>query len=289
MNKKRLRLQRRTLPWLLILPHLGGVVLFYVYPFLWSLQYSFRSRNGFSLDVYRDLVQNDAFRLAMRNTAFFTGLAVPLLLLVSFAVAMALHLVLKGSRLILHLFILYYAVPSISIAYTWTLLFANSGLFNRGAAFVMGVAPLNWLDGSWLFVPLVSFFLVKYSAYPILILFAGLGAIPGELYEEAEMGGATFWQKTRYLTLPLLAPELGFAAVLGFYFSLRVYKDAYAMFGAYPPKSVYLLQHFMNNNFISLHLERLTAASSLTAVFVALVILFFFQRNRSAYFPQTEK
>ncbi|MDI4647859.1 carbohydrate ABC transporter permease [Cohnella hashimotonis] len=201
------------------------------------------------------------------------------------AVALSVHNAIRGSIWLLHSFVLYYAIPTASIAYSWTLLFGNSGIVNRVIHEIFGGLLINWLDGNWLFVPLVSFFLIKYCAYPILILLGGLQAIPGDLYEAAAIDGASFMRKTRWITIPLLLPELSFIALLGFFYNFKIYKEAYAMFGAYPPRSIYLVQHFMNNNFIQLNLNRLVASSTLTAAVAALLILLLVRMNRSAYEP----
>lgn len=277
-------LRKHKVALLLLFPHLAGVMVFYILPFLWGIVQSFVSGSTFSLSAYGILFANKAFQLAVRNTLLLTALTVPLLLAVSLAVALLVQRYARSGALLLHAFVINYAIPTASIAYVWMLLYEDFGFVNTWLNQLAGIPPRNWLDSALLYVPIISLFLAKYAAYPILLFLGGLQALPSDLYEAADMDGATGFQKFRYLTLPLLVPELLFVAVLGFFFNFKVYKEAYALFGSYPPKSIYLVQHFMNNHFQKLNLDLLTASASVMTVVIGTLIYLLIRLNRRAYF-----
>lgn len=275
---------KKTIAFWLLIPHLAGVMVFYLIPFVWSVFQSFDTASGIGIENYIALFGNEAFRLAIGNTLLLTLFTVPLLIVVSLAVALYVHQFMKSGFLVLHAFVLNYAIPTASIAYVWTLLFGDFGFVNVWLGRFLGMPYHNWHDGILLYVPVVSFFLLRYAAYPIIIFIGGLQALPRPVYEAASIDGASRTKKFLYLTLPLLIPEILFIAILGFFFNFKMYKEAYALFGAYPPKVIYLVQHFMNNQFQKLNLDTLTASATVMALAIAVVIYLLIRMNRSAFF-----
>lgn len=276
-------LRKHRFAFLFLLPHLAGVIVFYLLPFLWGVVQSFHVNSGVGIGHYVNLLGNEAFRLAARNTLFLTLLTVPLLIIVSLAAALYVQSFVKSGSFLLHSIVFNYAIPTASIAYIWLLMFGNYGFVNTLFVDGLGLSRQNWLDGTLLYIPIISFFLVKYAAYPVLILIGGLQALPRSMYEAAEIDGASKYARFKYITLPLLVPEILFSAMLGFFFNFKIYKEAYAMFGAYPPKSIYLVQHFMNNHFIKLNMGTLTSSATIMTMIIAIIIYLLIRFNRSAY------
>ena len=98
--------------------------------------------------------------------------------------------------------------------------------------------------------------------------------IPQGLFDTASIEGANGWQKLRYVTLPLLKPSLMFSAVIGMINSFKSYREAFLLSGKHPHESIYMLQHFLNNNFENLNYARLAVASVLTALPMIVVAVF---------------
>jgi len=282
MNSRKIR---KLAVWSLLLPHLAGVMVFYLLPFGWGIVQSLRTASGFGLANYAHLFRNEAFRLAAVNTLTLALVTVPLLVGLSMAAALYAHRHLKSGFLLLHPVLINFAIPTASIAYMWTILFEDFGWVNVWVHRGFGVPHQNWLDGALLYVPIVSIFLFKYLAFPIFIFFGGRQSLPAELYEAASIDGASAFKKFWHLTVPLLTPEILFTAVLGFFYNFKIYKEAYVLFGAYPPKEAYLIQHFLNNQFQKVALDTLTAAAAVMAVAIGAVIYGLIRANRSAYFP----
>lgn len=262
--------RRRITGVLLFLPILFGTLLFFALPFGMVIGYSFGLGGGQSrfagFSNYMKVLESESFRLAAGNTAKFLVLGVPLLLLLGLALALLVHASLPGSRLCGNTILLPLVLPIASIVMV-----------------VEWLIPSPVLDGPAAFWLLLALYLWKNCGYITVLLLAGLALIPRELYDTAAMEGADGRGQLWYITLPLLAPSLSFSAVLGVINSFKSYREAFLLGGKYPHESIYLLQHFLNNNFENLNYARLAVASVLTALPIVLATagVLLYQRRRT--------
>lgn len=265
-----LRRRRRLTGVLLFLPILLGTLLFFALPFCMVIGYSFGIGGGQSrfagFSNYVKVLESESFRLAAGNTAKFLVLGVPLLLLLGLVLALLVHASLPGSRLCSNTILLPLVLPIASIVMV-----------------VEWLIPSSALDGPAAFWILLALYLWKNCGYITVLLLAGLALIPRELYDTAAMEGANGRGQLWYITLPLLAPSLSFSAVLGVINSFKSYREAFLLGGKYPHESIYLLQHFLNNNFENLNYARLAVASVLTALPIVLATagVLLYQRRRT--------
>ncbi len=264
-------------PWLFLAPSLCGVVLFVLAPFAETLRRSVTDTMGrrfVGAANYTAVLGNDAFRLAVKNTARFVGICVPLLLALSLALALALRTRgLKGTpwaELYRTTFLLPMALPVASLALLWRVLFAQNGLVNAALGTTcdfMGTDAAFWV--------LIFTYLWKNVGYDSILWSGGLDSISTELYEAAAVDGAGPWRQFTAITLPNLLPTLAVTAVLSLLNTFKVFREAYLVAGAYPQQSIYLLQHLFNNWFLALDLPRLSAAAVLMAGVLGAVIMIF--------------
>ena len=264
-------------PWLFLAPSLIGTVLFVLAPFVETLRRSVTDTMGrqfVGLSNYTAVLGNDAFRLAVKNTLRFVGVCVPLLLVFSLALALALRSkVLKGTQtdeLYRTTFLLPMALPVASLALLWKVLFAQNGLLNAALGThcdFMGTDAAFWV--------LIFTYLWKNIGYDSVLWSSGLDGISVDLYEAASVDGAGIWKQFTAITLPNLLPTLAVTAVLSLLNTFKVFREAYLVAGAYPQEKIYLLQHLFNNWFLALDLPRLSAAAVLMAGVLAGLILAF--------------
>ena len=261
-------------PWLFLAPSLIGTVLFVLAPFVETLRRSVTDTMGrqfVGLSNYTAVLGNDAFRLAVKNTLRFVGVCVPLLLVFSLALALALRSkVLKGTQtdeLYRTTFLLPMALPVASLALLWKVLFAQNGLLNAALGThcdFMGTDAAFWV--------LIFTYLWKNIGYDSVLWSSGLDGISVDLYEAASVDGAGIWKQFTAITLPNLLPTLAVTAVLSLLNTFKVFREAYLVAGAYPQEKIYLLQHLFNNWFLALDLPRLSAAAVLMAMVLGLLI-----------------
>jgi len=256
-------------------PSIIGLSIFFLIPFLDTVRRSFfdvRGVNFIGFDSYVSVVNNAAFRLAAANTAWFVAICIPILLIVSLGVALLVRSIKPAGRIFKTSFLLPMAVPVASIVLLWQALFNEGGLANS-VLMNLGFAPINFMGSSSAFWVLIFTYVWKNTGYNMILWLAGLDGISDTLYEAAHVDGASKLQTFRYITLPSLLPTIGIVSILSLLNSFRVFREAYLVAGAYPHDSMYLLQHLFNNWFQNLDISRLSAAATMMAGVLLVIIL----------------
>ena len=253
--------------WWFLLPSVLGVSAFAILPFIQVLARSFA--NG--LAGYRTVLGNAAFHLAVKNTCRFVGVGIPLLLLISFAAALGIYKS-KWMRFLKSMYLLPMAVPTAVVVLIWKVFFHKAGISNQILA-AFHLEAVDWLSSDAAFWVLIISYLWKNLGYTIVLWIAGMAGIPESITEAARVDGATEWQCVRYMILPQLKPAFFTITMLSFLNSFKVFREAYLVAGAYPQKSMYLLQHLFNNWFTNLEIDKMSSAAVLLAVFFALCSL----------------
>ena len=257
---------------LFILPGLLGFTLFYLWPFIISVGYSFLSRpvggEFVGFQNYISLLQSPAYRLGLWNTLIFIGMSVPFNMALSLWIAMLLNKSGQYKPLFVLIFLIPLVIPSGSMVFFWQQMFVRDGFLN-GALYGMGLSPVNWLNSNHARWVLLIIFVWKNLGFNMVLFMAGLSNIPKEYYEAANVDGASHLTVFMKITLPCLLPTTVIVVLMSIINSFKVFREVYLLMGAYPHESVYMLQHFMNNNFFSLNYQRLTTATTLLALTMA--------------------
>jgi multiple sugar transport system permease protein len=265
---------------LFALPSLAGFALFFMIPFAISLYYCFTEGVGGARFVgfrnFISLLQSNSFLLASRNTLIFNSISVPLIIMVSFLFALLLNGNIKGLSYFRSFFILPLVIPVASVILVWQIMFNEYGALNNFLS-GFGVGPVDWMRSGWSVGVLVLVYLWKNCGYNVVLFLAGLNSIPKEYYESARMDGAGPFTCMRRITVPFLAPTGFFVFIISIVNSFKVFREAYLLAGSYPDTHIYMLQHFMNNNFFNLSYQRLTTAAFLMAVVIVLLVFFLFR------------
>ena len=270
---------RKLLPWGFLLPSLCGTLIFIILPFVDVIRRSFSDvmgKNFTGIENYKLVLENEAFRRAAWNTARFTGICVPLLLLVSFLLAVLVHGVGKTAsrELMKTAFLVPMAVPAASVVFLWQILFQDQGLLNR-ILVELDKAPDSFLNSGKAFWVLVFTYVWKNTGYDMVLWLAGLSGIPDSLYEAAKIDGAGRLASFRYVTLPALVDIGGLIAVLSLVNSFKAFREAYLIAGSYPHESIYLLWHLFQNWFLNLDTTKLYAGAVLMTLVIAVVLALF--------------
>lgn len=267
---------------LFLLPSLIGVMIFVLIPFADVIRRSFcEAMNshyvGFS--NYITVMKNDAFRLAVSNTARFLIICLPLLLLSSLLLSLLLYSQKKYTRFFKTSFLLPMAIPVASIALLWKLLFHKQGLLNVLLLHI-GFDQIDFMNTGSAFGVLVFTYVWKNLGYDMILWLTGLNGISETLYEAADVDGAGAWSKFWYITLPELLPTVFVITILSFVNSFKVFREAYLISGDYPQQKTYMLQHLFNNWFVALDIQKMSAAAVMCVFLFLLVILLFRGLNR---------
>lgn len=265
------------------LPFLGGFGLLYLIPFAWSVQKTFTAGAGgarfVGLQNYGDLFRSAAFRLAAGNTLRFIGVGVPLLMALSFLMALALYRKFRGASFFRSAFLLPMVLPVAAVVTVVQAFFGDGGLLVR-LLDSLDLPLGSWMDSELAFPLLVGLYIWKNCGYNMILFLAGLSAIPKYYAAAAACEGASESYILRHITLPLMIPNFFFVFVISVIGVFKSFREAYLLGGSMPHESIYMLQHFMNNNFQNLNYPRLCTAALLIFSVIFLLVLMLFQVKR---------
>lgn len=265
---------------LFALPALIGIFVFYLIPYCISIYHGFTIQGEFvGLKNFIALVRSNTFWLAMRNTAIFSVIAIPLAVIIPLLISLFMATFDKHTSFFSTVFLSPMIVPIASVVYVWQIFFDDYGVVNNMLR-NLGFDTVAFFKGPWSMALVIVIFIWKNCAYNIILFSAGLRKIPREVHEPARLDGANRFQVLRKITLPLLRPTTFFVVLLTIISSFKIFREVYLLYGQYPDEHLYMIQHFMNNNFYNLNYPRLSAASILLSIVVIAIMLVFFRFER---------
>ena len=229
----------RLLPYALILPVTLFLFLFFLYPFVLVAQLAFATDTGWSFENFREVVSYWKFPISMRNTLLLAAIVVPIQLALSLLMATMVARMQRGRDLVLYVWTIPLGISDLAAGIIWLAIFEQSGFLN---SMMHGLGlidePLNLLSYQSLTLVFIAIALAEIwraTAIMLVILVAGIGLIPKEYYEAAEVFGASPWQRFLKITLPLLRPSLQTALVLRVILAFEVFAVVAALGGTLFP------------------------------------------------------
>lgn len=269
---------------LYIAPSFLGVLLFFILPFLVVIYYSMVdnpiSANFVFLDNYKSVINNAAFRTAVRNTAVFSAIAVPLAVVLSLLLAIVLEAKLPFRSQFRTFFLSPMMVPVASIVLIWQVLFHYNGAVND-VLVALGGPKIDWMKSQYSILVVVILFLWKNLGYNMILFMAALASIPKDILEVARLESATPLQTFFYIKIRYLSSTILFVTIMSLISSFKIFREIYLLTTDYPYDSIYMLQHFMNNKFKNLDYQTLSAAAILMSLVMIVIIgILFIVENR---------
>lgn len=265
--------------WFFLLPSLLGVMLFYTVPFLYSLYYAVIDNMGdrrfVGLKNFSDTLRNSLFQNAAWNTVKIMSVCVFWSMGLALLLALCLQKLKRGRILATLILLLPMVVPSGTIVFFWKTLFDENGLWTK-FLLQLGVAHETAVVGSWEFIILVVIFLWKNVSYNVILFWSGLNWIPKLYYEQMEMEGAGAWKQFTNITWVYLTPTTFVVLLMSIVNSFKAFKEVYMLYGPYPTPEVYMLQHYMNNQFQSLNMQKLSSAAYILFLVLGILLLLVF-------------
>jgi multiple sugar transport system permease protein len=198
------------------------------------------------LGNYNELINDQVWWIAVRNTFTFTIMTVVGTTLVALTAALAVTRPIRGQELFRVLLYMpsLFSVGAVGLIWVW-LLNNQFGIINYGLSF-LGMRPINWLGNPDLVLPALSLTTIWWGfGFPMLIFIAGLQGIPNQLYEAAKIDGANSRQSFFYITLPLLRPTILFITVTGVIWHFQVYGQPFIMTNGGPGRESYTVIFYL--------------------------------------------
>lgn len=218
-------------------PVIAGLLLFTIYPVLASLYYSFCNFSGLKPPVwigmanYRQLIHDPLVTTSLINTAAYAVGAVPLGIITAFVLAVLLNQKVLGLSVFRTIFYLPSIVPAVASSVLWLWVFnPQYGLLNS-FLHLFGINGPGWMaDPTWSKPALIIMSTWGVGGTMIIFL-AGLQDVPAEMYEAAEIDGASKLQRVWHITLPFMSPHIFFALIMGLIGASQYFTQAYVMTG----------------------------------------------------------
>ena len=251
-------MRRRSAAWWFVAPALTVIGVFFVLPVLAGLALSVTDFDLYALaDVrnlqfvglrnYVRLLQTPLFWQALGNTLYFVLVGVPLSIGASLGAALLLHSPLARFKSFFRTALFMPVVTTlVAVAVIWRyLLSTRYGMLNYALG-LLGIPPVDWLgDPHWAMPAIILFAVWKSFGYNMVILLAGLHAIPQDLYEAARVDGASAPSRFRHVTLPMLAPILTMVSILTIAGYFQLFAEPYVMTQGGPLQSTVSVLYFM--------------------------------------------
>lgn len=260
-RKSKLRPYRSITPYLYMLPAILIIGIFVFYPLVRVILYSFQSYNIFTppqwvgTENYANILKDKSFYSAFKNTFLYFIVVVPVLVFLPVFIAILVNNKLKGIKFFRAAYYLPVITSMVVAGIAWKWIYADSGLLNYFLINILHVMkkPISWLNSSN--TALFSVMVVtiwKGLGYYMVIYLAGLQSIPADIWEAAEIDGASGLQKHLLITFPLLAPSMAVVAVMSSMAAMKVFDEIFIMTSGGPYNSTrtvvfYLYQQAFEN------------------------------------------
>lgn len=272
---------------LLLTPAVALFVLFVLLPICIAAYYGLFNWSGYGplsdftgVHNYRLVLSDPVFRGSLLHNVIIAVLSLLVQLPISIALALLLNRSIRGGTFLRLAVFAPYVLSEATTAVLWLLILQPGGFVDQ----VMRAVGLGGLIHPWLADPAIVLYTLfavvtwKYIGFGIILLLAGLQGIPAELREAAAIDGASAWQTTRRITLPLLGPTIRIWAFLSIIGSLQLFDIVWIMtIGGPANASSTMVTYMIQNGFRSLEFGYGSAVAVILFV-VSFVFALLYQR-----------
>lgn len=230
---------KKALPYMLLLPATLFLLIFFVYPFVQIAVLAFTNNEGFTLRHIQTMTSHWKFNSALGYTIALAAIVVPIQTAMALAMASVVTKLKTGRNTILYIFSIPLGLSDLAAGIIWLAIFEQSGFLNSILA-GLGIIdrPVLFLgyQNLWvIFLAVVLAEIWRATAIMMVIIVSGMGLIPKEYYEAAEVFGASPWKRFVKVTLPMLRPSLQTALILRTIAAFEVFAVVVALGGTTLP------------------------------------------------------
>ncbi|MEV5395943.1 sugar ABC transporter permease [Streptomyces cellulosae] len=215
---------------------------FVIFPVALAAYYGFYRWKGYGdptdwvgLNNYRLILTDPAFHDVLWHNGLILVLSLVLQGPLAIGLALLLNRRIRGRSAIRVLVFVPYIISEVIVGTGWSLMLQSDGAVNG----LLRAIGLGSLEADWISDPdlalwtLMAVITWKYLGFAVILMLAGLQSIPDEIFEAAQIDGASYWQIQRRITLPLLGPTIRIWAFLSIIGSLQLFDLVYIIWGQY--------------------------------------------------------
>ncbi len=286
LSRARQEWKRNRFAYIVMLPVLVHFLLFEFGPFVFSFVLTFMNwkligtPQFVGLANWRDSFNDPLVWQALRNTTLFAAYYVVPTIVLGFFMALIINTGVRGSKVFKTLVLMPFVTSGVIIAGIWQYIFkgSESGLFNVLLSWV-GIGPQIYFSSPQLaMLVLAALSIFRVSGYLMIYYLAGLQSIPPYLYEAADIDGATAWQKTWNITIPLLQPIHFFVAIITTISAFQVFEQMFVITKGGPAFATTTIVYYLYQ--MGFNMLRLGYATVVAFIlFVVIFVLSLIQRR----------
>jgi multiple sugar transport system permease protein len=274
----------RQVAWLLVLPAALLILALSIYPLIYSVWVAFVNYDFqipghafVGLQNFSEIVNDPIARRSLVNTAILSAACVAVEFALGLLLALAMLERFRGRGLIMPVLIVPLFISPVIVGQFWSLILQPPfGPTNYLLGLLLGrPVDISWLTQTpWNFIAIVTADVWQWTPFMFVILLAGLSAIAPEMFEAAELDGASRSQTFWYVTLPQLKPLILLALTFRLLDAVKLFDVIYVMTGGGPGASTYTASFYLYQiGFQQFHLSKATAGSWIFLLLSAILIM----------------
>lgn len=272
---------QKNAPYFFLLPIIIAFLIFMIYPIFKSLVLCLQTfKDGeyifVGFDNFTKLFNDPIFWKSLGNTFIYLVFQVPLMVILSLVLATALdQKFLKGRTF----FRMALFLPAITALVAYSMIFklmlnTEYGLINHILQSI-GLYKIDWLNTAWgARISIIMGITWRWTGYNMIIMIAGLQGIPMELYESADIDGATSFQKFSKITIPMVKPIILFVSITSTIGTLQLFDESYIFTKGGPDNATITIGHYLYNNGFEFFKFGYASAISYTLVIIIAILSF---------------
>lgn len=223
--------------YLFVLPVVVSLGVFLIGPIFYALIISFQDFSFLApdqatwvgFDNYLRLFEDPRFLKALANTSIYSLGVVPIQMVIALLLALIVDSKIKGKTFFRVVYFLPTVTSTVAVSVMFMYLFKSDGIVNKALS-ALGLQTFDWFGSIDLALPSVMMMAIWTTVGQFMVIYlAGLQDVPTELYEAAEVDGATPWQKLRFITWPLLRPTTFFVLIMSIIGTFQVFDQMYVV------------------------------------------------------------
>jgi len=275
--------KKRIMPWLFVLPCIVIILLVTIFPTIYSFGLSFTkweislpNRPFIGFGNYVALFKDARFLHSILITAIVVFVGVGIEMVLGFGLGQILSVKMKGKRIFVAALLLPVMVMPVVVGYTWRLLWdAMYGPINQIIGWIIGRPfTYTWLAKTWsaIFAILVTE-IWQWTPFMFLVFLSGIVSLDPEIFEAADIDGASGWDKLCYLTIPLLRPIIIVALLIRGLDALKFFDVIFALTGGAPGSSTETISFYIYKTGYQFFRLGYGAAASFILLIALIIIL----------------
>ncbi|WP_067176513.1 carbohydrate ABC transporter permease [Microtetraspora niveoalba] len=290
-GRRRLRLGEPGTAWVFLTPAIVLLAGMLLYPIIYTVWVSlsdfdvstFQPGDWVGLKNYEAVINDPGFLQSLKVTGIYLVIALPLQLVLGFAIAFLLNVAWRGRGVLRALFLIPMVVAPVVAGGIWRMLLDPLwGVVNYALGLV-GIGPIEWIgDPTLAMVSLILIDTWRWTPFVVLVASAGIMALPSDVYEAARSDGASRWQTLRHVTVPLLVPVIAAAFVVRWLGAVKMFDIALAATKGGPGQATDVVNLYIYEKGFR-GLEFGSASSMATVVLMITMIITFFLFRLSRY------